>query len=290
MRCPDCGAEVAEDQAFCMDCGRALKNEAASETGAPSAQMRVVTRTEPPASPMTPSSPPPPAFAPPPAPPPPPPTFAPPPAPLAGLAAPATPQPSAAVTKPPKKKRGCLKGCLVIVVIFLLLIALAAVVVFRVPERLGLFPSKAETLLAGTTDIAAAARIEEDMASVGQDTAGIQMYVLPVGDTEDTVAYIVLDQSQGYVHSSVEADDPVKDAFIIAARSEAVRTAGVTRVAVEFKDDTGKSLFVMTAPVGAILDLADGRITEDEFFKRTAAVGDLYEAVQTQMEWLGELQ
>ncbi len=280
MRCPDCGAEAVEDQAFCMECGRALERQAIAEAEAPGAQMPAGTSMEQPASPVTPSSPPPPPT----------PAFTPPPAPLPGFTVPQTPEPSAAVTKPPKKKRGCLKGCLVIVVIFLLLIALAAVVVFRVPERLGLFPSQAETLLAGTTDGLTAAEFEGEFESLGQDPAGISTYVLPVGDTEETIAYLVLDQSRGYTHTSVEVSDPVKDAFILAARSDAIRTAGVTRVAVEFKDEVGKSLFVMTAPVDAILDLADGRITKEEFFKRTAAVGDLYETLQIQLEGLGGLQ
>lgn len=53
---------------------------------------------------------------------------------------------------------------------------------------------------------------------------------------------------------------------------------GVTRVAVNYRDDTGQSLVTVTAPTQTIADYRAGRISRDEFFKRIDARLD-YDAI-----------
>lgn len=74
------------------------------------------------------------------------------------------------------------------------------------------------------------------------------MYVLPVKDTDESVACLVLDPSRGYKWNG-QNDNPVKAAMVLAANSAAVADVGVTRIAVESREEYGRMSYVMAATV-----------------------------------------
>jgi len=202
-----------------------------------------------------------------------------------GNAPPASATPATAATKSIKPHRhGCRRGCLVVFVLLLVLLCVTVAVLFDVPRRMGLIPSHAERLLSGPPDRLTAGALLADFQRAGQPTNGLSVYVLPVKDTKHTLAYIILDPACGYHFVNTGQDNPVLAAFVTVARSKNATDVG--RVAVEFRNVTGETLFVMTAPVEAIRRFADGVITRQQFFAKTDGRGDLSKVISIQLDAL----
>ena len=118
---------------------------------------------------------------------------------------------------------------------------------------------------------------------------GISAFVLPVKAADPCVAYVVLDPYQGYAWNQ-QQDTPVKAALITVANSTAAKDASVTRVAVEFREEDGRTLYVMTATVEDIKAWGEGQLTDEQFLQRATARSDLQRVLQLQMDELRELQ
>lgn len=248
MQCSACGHDSPESTRFCVKCGAAL------ETAAP---------------PPDPGAPPSPEPQPEPRP---------------------EPQPDSGASEastPPatqkKKRGGCRTGCLWLLGILVLLTALALVVIFDVPSRLGLRTSDFEKTFPSGPLPDAGESVAEDFEAAGQSPDGLTVYVLPIRDTEQSLAYVILDQSKGY-KSAEEGENPLKDAFVMAANSKAAQEAGVTYVAVEFREADGSTLMVMAAPVDAIKQLDAGTMSDEQFSDVVGAKGNLPRIIQLQME------
>lgn len=120
----------------------------------------------------------------------------------AGLAAlPASEPPVAKqpTPKPAKKRPGILRlGCTGVLGLLVLVIALGVSAYFGLPRRLGLVSTPAERLLSGPPDRQTAASLVEDMKRSGVATTGMELYVLPITGTQESIAYAMLDASQGF--------------------------------------------------------------------------------------------
>lgn len=193
-------------------------------------------------------------------------------------------------TKTGKKRRGCRTGCLVVLAVVLVLAGLVAIVIFDVPTRLGLVKPASAKLLGSTPDTATAQVLEEGFARSGQATEGVFAYVMPIQGKEYALAYVILDSSQGYAFADIGKGNPIADAFAQVGRSPGAKNGSIGRVAVEYRDEKGATLFVMTAPIDAVRGFADGSLTEEQFFEQADGKGDLAKLTAIQLEWVGGLQ
>lgn len=182
---------------------------------------------------------------------------------------------SSSISARPRRRRGCCGcGCGPLLLLFLLLIAVVAVVYFDLPERLGLVESATERLLAPQPDREAAATLLQELAKAGVSTRGTELYVLPYKDGSGAVAYAVLDTSQGFTFPQ-STGDPVVQYMLLLARGQAAQGYGLKRVAIEYRDDTGKSLVTMTAATKSLEAYLNGTITRQQLLQAIDGTADL---------------
>jgi len=183
-----------------------------------------------------------------------------------------------------RKGRGCLGwGCLVltaILAVVVLLVGVGAALFFRVPERLGIRKSAAERLLSQTPDREAASAILADLKKAGVDTKGVELYVLPFKEKEGSIAYAVLDTSQGFDFRGVKEDDPITDYLTKLATGEASEKYGIERVALEYRGQGGDSLLTVTASTDTIAGFANGTVSKEQFLQGVDAGGNLPAFIQ----------
>jgi hypothetical protein len=164
-----------------------------------------------------------------------------------------------------RKKRGCLAtGCLTILGLLLVGGVILAVLLLRVPQQLGIWPSGA-TLLQGTPDREAAAAILDEVAAAGMDTTGLSLYVFPVEGQEGALAYAVLDTSAGFRFPTGTAANPIPDLFGKLSGGSTVDEAGIEQVAIAYRDESGRTLGVLTASTDDIRQFVAGEIDEETF-------------------------
>jgi len=165
-----------------------------------------------------------------------------------------------------KKKGGCLRGCFLFFVVLLLLAGVVAAVVFDLPAKLHIVKSPAERLFSGTPYREEAAQMKEELQASGMDTKGVELDVLPVTGSDQTVAIATLDASQGFRFTS--GSGSVADTFVKLATGDTAKDLNVGRAAIGYKDGKGRKLITVTAPTDAIADYAAGRITKEQFYAR----------------------
>lgn len=167
-------------------------------------------------------------------------------------------------TAPPRRGRGCLfRGCLITLSFIVGLVVASAALILRVPQQVGLIPT-AETLLADTPDREGAKELTASIQASGIDTTGMSLYLLPMRDSDAAIAYAVLDTSAGF-RFPTSADRPGLIEMFVRLSNSRARELGVTRVAVDYRDGTGKSLGLLTASVSAIARVASGQDDLDTF-------------------------
>lgn len=192
-----------------------------------------------------------------------------------GVAAPRAPASApvgaqAPAPSPRKKGRGCFAtGCLLVLALLLFGVAAAAAIYFRVPQQIGLLPS-ADRLLEGTPDRAASAEIAGDMQAAGVDTTGLTLYVLPVKDASGTLAYAILDVSEGFQFPSGGESNPLFRVMTALVESPAIDRANVTQIAVEYRDGSGHRLGTFTAKTAVVRQLANGQLDDQAFSEQLA--------------------
>ena len=159
---------------------------------------------------------------------------------------------------PPKRGRGCLfRGCLITLSFVVGLVVATTALVLRIPQQVGLLPT-AETLLADTPDREGAAALLASMQATGIDTTGMSLYLLPMRDGTGAIAYAVLDTSAGFKFPAASDRPGLVEIFVRLADGRA-RELGVTQVAVDYRDGSGSSLGLLTAPVASIARVASGQ-------------------------------
>jgi hypothetical protein len=173
-------------------------------------------------------------------------------------------QDNAPPEKPPKKKKKFGVGKIILVVL-VLVIAAGALLFFRVPQKMGLVKSPAEKMFATTPDRAEAAAIMTSLQQAGLNTKGVEVYVLPAAGTNEEVAFIVLDASQGFDISNSKSADPMKDFLKVISTAQA---SGVTRAAVTYYNEEGKDLLTATVPTADALAFSQNKITAEQLMKK----------------------
>ena len=173
-------------------------------------------------------------------------------------------QENIAPEKPPKKKKKHIVGWTILGVI-VLVIGVGALLFFKVPQKIGLVKSPAEKMFAGTPDRTAAAAIMTNLQQAGLNTKGVEVYVIPVNSTNNSVAFFVLDASQGFDISASKSADPVKDFMKVISAAQA---SGVNRAAVTYFNEEGKALLTATVPTADALAFTQNKITAKQLMAK----------------------
>lgn len=166
----------------------------------------------------------------------------------------------------PKKRRGC-GGCGVVVIVLLLLVAWAAAMRWGVLEKLGLRQPIAEQVFALPLDREASEALLGALQAAGTDTQGVSLHVLPMAGQAGSAAILTLDASRGFDPERLSGDGGDGDALEQVFGHEALQELGITRVAVDYVDDRGKSIVTLTAPVEALRQLGEEGADEKELLR-----------------------
>ena len=167
-------------------------------------------------------------------------------------------------TDPSDRKKKSHVGLIILAVIVLALAAGTALV-FRVPQNIGLVKSPADRLFSTTPDREKATTIMENLATAGLDAPGVEVYVLPVSDTDDTIAMIVLDASKGFTFNSTNSTDPIKDLLGVVSAAE---QQGITRAAVVYYNEEGSPMATATVPTDAVVAYSQGKLSDRQLMER----------------------
>ena len=167
-------------------------------------------------------------------------------------------------TQTKSKKKGFPFGK-IILLLFVLVILVGAALYFRIPQKIGLIKPAAERLFTMTPDSEKAAVIMDNLVAAGMNTNGVEVYVLPVADTDDNVAMVVLDASKGFDFNNYYSADPVKDFLTIISKAQ---QDGVNRAAVAYYDEQGRQLVAATVPTDTVVAYSQGKITDKELMAK----------------------
>lgn len=166
----------------------------------------------------------------------------------------------------PKKKGGCLRGCLITILVVLAVLAVPLVLILRVPQALGIWKSHPEALLGQPPDPSIGRAITADLEAAGQPTTAMRVYLFSTARGE-RIAYAMADTSSGFAfRASADGErDPVLDLLVHLATTNASAESGVTRVAINFLDYKGDSVLIVTASVEDIVAYSNGETSESTF-------------------------
>ena len=160
-----------------------------------------------------------------------------------------------------KKRHGCLISLLVIVVI----LGIAGIVLFRVPQKIGLVKSPAEKMYSQAADTEKAALVVAGLQQYGVKMNGVEVYVMPVKDTDHNTAFIILDSSKGFNFNNSGIHDPIAAFVSIALQAQ---QQGINRAAVVYYDEQGKALLTVTAATGDVVAYSQGKMTKEQLMKK----------------------
>jgi len=155
------------------------------------------------------------------------------------------------------------KACLIVIVALLLALGLLVAFFFRIPQKF--LPSPAKELLSGTPYREEAEIVLEEARAAGIPTEGISLYILPIKGTDASVAYAVLDASQGFTFASTGGLNPVSAMMQALLTGPQAEQMDIARVSLDYRNDEGKPLFVVSAPSDAILAFASGETDQAAF-------------------------
>ena len=184
-------------------------------------------------------------------------------------------------TQPPprRRKHPVRTGCLMVFMLVALLVCGTAAWMLRLPERVGLIQSPAERVLSEEPDRRAADALLEELTASGVDTTGMTLYVLPVRDQSESIAYAVLDASAGFQFDRSQGD-VVIDFLVRMATEPAVDENAIGRIALDYRDENGNQVVALTAPTKAIRDFASGAMTREAFMQELDGKIDAESLVQ----------
>lgn len=133
-------------------------------------------------------------------------------------------------------------------------------------RTLGIFGRNAEYVYQQSPDLVAAEKLNELIEA--RDIAGVSVYVIPIMDSEEKGAFIILDSSKGYTGLSPMDDDNevffdlLKD-LVKRDHEENLRIAHMT---VEYRDEQAVPLVSFTIEQGLVEKYVAGSISSDQFY------------------------
>jgi len=185
--------------------------------------------------------------------------------------------PREAATPPAPRKRHRLRGCCLGTLAALLLLAAAAVWISPLPEQWGIRQPASVKVFGEQLEPDRSAELElrAELEQAGLDTTGLYAYVLPYNDGRQGAAlYAVLDSSQGFRFPTSSDQNAMLAYMVQLANSPALATAGVDRIALDYRDASGESVLITTAPAESIRKFARGEIGREAFFQELEARTD----------------
>ncbi len=162
-------------------------------------------------------------------------------------------------------EEGC--GCRWVV---LAIIAIAALLIFLrsgLLEAVGLRKSAAQRLLSGTPDRVAQQTILAELREVGISLYGLQLFVLPMTGRDGSLAFFLLDESQGFMPEASFTNPRAFDALQNWLKGPTLNQFNVHRVAVEYRDRGGEHVATLTVPTADLQAYLSGRMGDDAFLK-----------------------
>ncbi len=152
--------------------------------------------------------------------------------------------------------------------------------------RVGLEKSTAERVLGEEPDRATARAIKSEIKDAGINTEGMYITVLPFKGTTQQLAYAVLDASAGFTFSHSGEYDAITDTLLRLADSEAARAGNIARVAIDYRNEAGDQVVVITAPVDKLQAFARGEISEEALSESFDADFDMADAYNSTTRWI----
>lgn len=171
------------------------------------------------------------------------------------------------VVRERRRGLGC-GGCLLIALAVAVVLAGAGIWVSPLSIKWGLRKSPAAKLL-GAPDRAAADMLRLEMIASGMPADGVQSYILPIKGQDQKALYTIVDASQGFdlVAAGATSTDALVDLLVRYANSQTVTDQKVGYIAIEYRDASGATLSVLTAPTDIIRGFANGSVSREEFMK-----------------------
>lgn len=177
------------------------------------------------------------------------------------------------------------KGCLTTLGVFVLILVVVSIIVFNVPQRIGIVQTPTERLLSSTPDREAAEALMSDLQQLGIDTQGINLYVIPKKDSDKSILYAELDSSEGFNLQSIGSGrNPIEDALGLLSKLDQSGDYGIERIAINYKDENGNSLAIVTAPIEAIRGFVNGTISRQQFMQELEGKVNLSELAEEVMQ------
>jgi hypothetical protein len=192
-----------------------------------------------------------------------------------------------------RKKRGgcwgCFKWILYIIAALFIVCGIIAIFLFRVPEKLGLMPNKAEKLLVTTPDRGAANDLLEEAQASGLSTQGVSLFVFPHKEGNGNVAVAVFDAREGFSFSQGGQLDPVGQAFAQIASGPTAERLNIERVTITYISEQGADLMSMSAKRSDAVAFANGSMTQEEFINVLAGDVNLPAIVDEQIDSINRM-
>jgi hypothetical protein len=166
-------------------------------------------------------------------------------------------------------------GCLGSLGVLVLLLLVAAGWFFNWPAQWGLVASPSEALFEPGVNPYASDALEEELAAQGLNMQGVSVYVVSAEDGSGHTAYLLVDDQKGADWSHETYRSAAEGLLILSATTQAADTYGISRVAVDHRDEQGTQAAVMTAPVVALREYAAGAISQQELFDQMDGYADM---------------
>jgi hypothetical protein len=152
------------------------------------------------------------------------------------------------IAKPEKVKGKKRHGCLIALLVVVVILGVAAIIIFRVPQKIGLVKSPAEKMYIQPNDPDKAALIVDNLAGSGLDMEGVEVYVMP-----------------GFSFNTSGSTDPVSSFIALAAQAQ---QQGINRAAVVYYDAQGKALMTLTVATADMAAYTQGKITDKQLMEK----------------------
>ncbi|MFC2069280.1 hypothetical protein ACFLTP_09805 [Chloroflexota bacterium] len=176
------------------------------------------------------------------------------------------------------------KGCLITIGVIVLILVIASIILFNVPQRIGIVQSPTERHLSSTPDREDAEALMTELQQLGVNTQGINMYVIPKKNSDKSILYAEFDSSEGFNLQALGGSrSPIEDALGLLAELDKSGEYGIERIAMNYKDENGDSLAIVTAPTEAIRGFVNGTITRQQFMQALEGKVELSKLVEEVM-------
>jgi hypothetical protein len=159
------------------------------------------------------------------------------------------------------------KGCLITLGVIVIILLIISIFLFNLPQRLGIIASPGERMVSQTPDRIAATALKAELTRAGFNTQGIDLYVMPLRNSDGSILLASLDSSKGFNFSNISGQDAITDYLKRLADLDKSGTYHIEQVVIDYKGDDGESMVSATAPVNAIRKFSQGTMSRQDFMQ-----------------------